>query len=202
MSLPDLDNDPFCPGCGDQVPDGELVSLTGHPDLCSNCADEALKREPVMRLWDVYGNPRLPHVPCPKCGETDRVASRFDTAMCFRRGCGWNGSLTAMRSARAQLESFPTLHVEPITDWNQTSTPFEDLTAAVGRAQAETLLARAPGTVTDRQVEQLEAWRLRRQDTARLVEPSPIADQLAIVTVFLLCASAIVGVLACWWVSG
>lgn len=111
MSLPDPDNDPYCPGCGDQVPAGELVSLTGHPDLCAVCADEACKH-PMAQLWDYYGTPRLPHVPCPKCGESDEVGSHCDSAWCCTPGCGWRGSLTEMRAADAlkQGEFAQTFH--------------------------------------------------------------------------------------------
>lgn len=101
MSLPDPDNDPYCPGCGDQVPDGDLVSLTGYPDLCAVCADEACKH-PTAQLWDHYGAPRLPHVPCPKCGESASVVSHFDEAWCFSPGCDWRGSLTEMRLRSAR----------------------------------------------------------------------------------------------------
>jgi hypothetical protein len=106
-----------CHRCGDRVAADELVSLTGQADLCARCAEDVCTRPPAMELWDQYGTPRLPHVPCPVCldDDQDEVGSTFDGAWCCR--CGWHGSLTEMRKAHerrvreaAPAEPEPTVH--------------------------------------------------------------------------------------------
>jgi hypothetical protein len=49
---------------------------------------------PSSSLWDKWGTPRLPHRPCPRCGESDEVGSHCDSAWCCY--CGWRGSLTGV----------------------------------------------------------------------------------------------------------
>lgn len=233
MSVPDPDNElrMVCPNCGDPVPEDEVVSLTGYPDLCTVCADDAIKRAPTLVLWDYFGTPRLPHVECPGCGDADEVWSHFDGAGCY--GCRWSGSLSEMRAAAAlkagefaltfsmdQLARFEVPGESPVAemtmgpgrvtsltnpvgsfDWTQATTPVEDLQEAVRRARAETMLPLAPGVITDRQAEQIEHWKRRCAETSRLASPPSMGDQIAIVGVVLICLLAVLGVAAAWWVS-
>lgn len=181
MTQADPDNDPFCPGCGDQIADGELVSLTGHPDLCGVCADDVVARAPIKELWDTYGTPRLPHVDCPNCREKDEVGSLFDQAWCCMPACGWRGSLTAMRDAAAAkphrvvaVQSPPRARVE-----------YRWMSAGYVAS-------------SERQREVLDGWGQRRAEAARLSAPRSLQEQLAVPFVVLFCVLALLGVIASW----
>jgi hypothetical protein len=88
----------------------------------------------------------------------------------------------------------------PEGGWRHTSTPVADLTEAVGRARAETLLPRAPGVVTDRQVQVMDEWRARSADRSRSAL-SPIGDTIAVVGVTVLALLALAGIAISWLVT-